>query len=250
MKDLKSVGESASALVQVLVFAQNGRAVVFDAEGVESSGTRVVINVPAVGPDESSFLEELVRSGSDMVGIAWGSRAVVGRIVSHSTHTTGLSEHWQLELRSFFEGLSSGTIELGHAQYSANQLAELRARRILLDEQVVHGDIEKDLNAAALETLIRGMNSPIKATRSPIPMIFNDLKTDPPRFESIARLFCVFFLLASGAVAVVRKLSIKIASESQVRIEFKGIRHREYENAPPFEITVDGFCEVGEPGSS
>jgi Protein of unknown function (DUF1488)/CHAT domain len=136
--------------------------------------------------------------------------------------------------------------EMNGFGYSADELAGLRARRILLDERLqlsTSEDFASTANSTMLEIFVRGLNVPIEVIKSPLPDLYTDLKNDPTFFLAAARLMSVMFLRLSGVVEEVTRLEFQLDGE-RLQVRFAGRRFKVYSNVDAPRIEVAGFCDL------
>jgi hypothetical protein len=153
--------------------------------------------------------------------VAYDVNAIFGWIESISHTRAGGSEHWNLEVKP---DEPSWGMEISLQDLSADQIAELRARRILLNEKRRKGRRGNDLNDTMLETFISGNGPPLEVNESPLPALFHDLKSDLDFFVAAARLVCVLWLQLSGVVEHVFELGIQMQDDTTLGVPFEGQR--------------------------
>ena len=83
-------------------------------------------------PTDGPFFDRL-RQQSDHVIVAFSNNAGVGSVAEVEHIVTGGRHRWSIEARALQSDFSS-TMEMGTSGITAEQFAEIRARRILLDE--------------------------------------------------------------------------------------------------------------------
>lgn len=114
---------------------------------------------------------------------------------------------------------------------SADQIAELRARRLLLVEDEPYPD--------GLEMLVRGMGA-TGVERSPLPaLLAHPLGTGVDHWQRI-RLALLDRLVRSDCVERVAHLHLTIDGDRLIHIDFRGIRARRYSNVDPAVIQIQG----------
>ena len=145
---------------------------------------------------------------------------------------------------------------MGEGSYnnlSADDIATMRARRILLNEKLdsyINSDgkdkLTERLNYASLEAFVRGINSRVTIENSPIaPLITpSNIGDEPEDFLKQLRLVGIAFTKFSGTVESVSnfKLGLKMDSLS-VDVDFSGVRPKNYANVEPSRIRVVGNVE-------
>jgi hypothetical protein len=128
---------------------------------------------------------------------------------------------------------------------SADKIAEIRARRILLDERLSKLRKGRDrMNDTMFEVFVRGSNVPLEVERSPFPALYRDLKSDQSLFLAAARLVGVLWLRLSGTVEHIFQLDFRMDGDAALTVEFEGQRQRQYSNHEPAIIRVDGKCPL------
>jgi hypothetical protein len=104
-------------------------------------------------------------------------------------------------------------MEMGMQGLSADDIAEQRARRILLNE---HPYTESKSRGAGFyndtfkEVLLRGVNAASQPTGSPFPGLHEQYGRQPTKFLEIAWITAVLLLETSGVVAEATGLTVTI----------------------------------------
>lgn len=138
----------------------------------------------------------------------------------------------------------SNDMEMGTSGTTADEFAELRARRLLLNEspkafQSSENDFIGLANEAMRENLLQGLNSIVKIERSSFFDLYVDFGHDPQLFLQIAWIATIADLKLSAAVEQIHHLRLALDGD-QLAVDFAGRRHRKYVNVPPHEIRVNG----------
>jgi hypothetical protein len=201
-------------------------------------------------PADRAYFETLVGNPfpSVSVGLAFGLTAILARIKN--------VKHTRREGRDLFsvtfipdEGRRrSGSYDMGTSSLSADEIAELRARRILLDElpPTAHSKWHRSSEQSTVEMFVRGLGSELAVERSPLPDLFRRTRGgDRRRFLIAAKLLAVLWLKLTGTVEHVLELDISFASDSSLNIHFRGERARLYTNREPISFMVEGTCHLG-----
>ena len=171
--------------------------------------------------------------------------------------TSGSQTIWKVVLKNVGNGqTSSFTDELAIGDVSTDQIAEMRARRILLNEKsIANSPSSHQVNAPyqeMLESFVRGFGISQHETRiqileSPIPNLYRNFGQTPGRFLKFVRLASVFFLKLSGTVEDILELEFDLLSPEQLQVRFKGRRRQRYTNVEPPIVAIDGICVLSEP---
>jgi hypothetical protein len=206
----------------------------------------IVLLVSPGSPEQSAFLEKLRRHRETNVGVAFGLKAFLGRLKDAAQQYQGGKESWRLTFQVDQADYGAGFMEMSTSGFSADDIAILRARRILLNEQrsASDADIVRMLNDSTLEVLVRGMNTPLQVTASPLPALFADTGNDRAVCISTARLLLVLYLRLSGVVEHVFRLDLKFESRDRIRVDFDGQRPRKFTSVDAPRVTVSGVCDL------
>lgn len=132
-------------------------------------------------------------------------------------------------------------MECGTTGATAEQLAERRSRRLLLNENPARESI--DFNEISREVLLQGINSQFRVKSSPFPDLFQSLQHDPKKLLEVAWIVAVMELKLSSCVEIVNHLRLELA-ENAVKVDFVGTRHRKYSNVEPHIIRISGECQL------
>jgi hypothetical protein len=156
-------------------------------------------------------------------------------------------EVWHLELEVDEHAMSGGIFEMNISSFSAEQIAELRARRILLDEKLSQslGMRPNDLTTQLIENSVAGgSNHGFAIMGSPFPGLFEQLKEDESEFLEAARVSAVLLLLLTHTVHRIDQLDMTMHSPTEISIKFNGTRPARYSNESPREISIEGICRL------
>ncbi len=135
-------------------------------------------------------------------------------------------------------------MEVGTSGTSADEFAEKRVRRLLLNENPMAfksdtNDMIGFANEAMSESLVQGLNSIVKIQRSSFIDLYTDFGTNPIKFVEIAWISAVADLKLSAAVQHIDHLKLEL-NRNILNVDFSGRRHRKYVNVPPYEVNVKG----------
>jgi hypothetical protein len=209
-------------------------------------GERLVMEVTPEDTTTAGILNSLRQRKDLQVGVAFGTTPVFGRLQDAKQIVTDGEERWLLTVAPSAEHIQGALGEMSFGNTSADDIAEMRARRILLNEQVLEaaaGQVDK-LNAVMLEVLIRGMNMPITVKGSPFPRLFRELAGDPQYFVAVCRLFGILFLYLSATVDRIFRFELQLREPTMLEVEFEGQRPRKYVNVEPPILRVRGDCDL------
>ena len=213
------------------------------------SPSSVTLELETDGTAASARLAGL-RGIRGTVGVAYGSTGLLGRVTDVRQVVEGGRETWRVVLEPQQGGYGAGLTEMAFEGYSADDIARLRARRILLDERLPGHErsSQGQINASMLESLVQGVSVALRVKRSPFPAVFASYRADTPLFLATVRLFAVLFLRLSGTVEHVLRLDLSMDGPESVRVMFEGTRFNPYSNVDATRLEVAGVCDLADGG--
>lgn len=140
-------------------------------------------------------------------------------------------------------------------QLTLDQVADMRAKRLLLDEKL------EDANPSVMQTTvfdqmlleaqIRGELSSqygnrLQALTSPIPELYRHFRKTPERFKKYACLISVLYLKLSGTVEDILQLDVELHDSAALQIKFKGRCHQLDVNEEAAFVEFEGNCPLSE----
>ncbi|MCI0387573.1 MAG: hypothetical protein MOB07_02215, partial [Acidobacteria bacterium] len=233
----------------ILIISPDGNPLFIDALRVELDDITRLSLIPS-SPKEAAFLAGLRNIGEKLIMVAFGLTALFAKVTSVSQIVDGTIEVWKLELRPTKADYQGGGLgEMAYNNLSADDIAEMRAQRILLNEKP-SGDGASNrsdlstLNDLMLEAFVQGINTPIKVEDSPFPALYKVGRDNSSEFLAAARLYAVMRLVLSGTVEHILQLDLRMTGEGRLAVKFEGRRARRYVNRPPHVIRIEGECDL------
>jgi predicted nucleotide-binding protein len=238
-----SPGIGGASLVLML---PPGEAPIFVEASRIESGETVRMSLRPSDSKEAAVIDGLTHATQrNPLPVAFGTKAFYGRVTSVKHVMEAGGEVWNVELVPDEAGHDMGFNMTG---YASEQVAEMRARRILLDEKLTEpgGRYRRsnDLNSMLLEQSVAGGARNFEVPGSPFPGLYADIKDNEGLFLSAARLFAVLELLLTGTVERIHKLELVMQEGDQLAVNFEGQCRSEYVNKPPHVIKVEGVCNL------
>ena len=183
------------------------------------------------------------RGHKEHLVVAYGFDVAVANLKSLNRVVSEGRALWKIKLDPVRTEFSSD-MEMGTSGTSADQFAEKRIRRLLLNENPMAIKSAKDdmvgrANELMYESLIQGLNSLVKIEHSTFIDLRNDFGDDPVKFTEIAWISAVAELKLSAAIQHINHLTLALDRKG-LDVDFSGRRHRRYVNVAPCEITVKG----------
>lgn len=172
----------------------------------EPDGERIELVARGVDPSVSAKLRTLRAQHFSQVRFVYGGMGCNAQLVKAVPNTSGGVEEWSISLLR----RPSPQNEFGTTGVSADQIAEMKARKILLGQEI-------PTEVGFLVSAFSGRDDYV------CPL--GTLKAFKPPVKDIARvqLECVFLLCTSGAVEHVLDLGFQVNDRS-VKVRFKGQR--------------------------
>lgn len=203
-------------------------------EAIDEQDDTLSITTRALASDEERALREALRHARQHV-IAYHTRVVIARLVSSRISHRDGQIHAQLTLQIEASTFAHAMYDIawgGPNPRSADAIAELRARRILLAEAPTGDD--------GMEMLVRGMGRGVTIDRSPLPdLLARPLGDGLDRWQRV-RLALLDVLVRSNCVEQVDHLHLHVERERLTHIDFRGARSPRASDAPPVIIEVRG----------
>jgi hypothetical protein len=201
--------------------------------------TTVTLLLQPDDPTDGPFLDSL-RNTNHQLLIAFKNNAAQCSLTDVEHRLRDGRDLWAINLRIDNADFAPN-IEMGMQGLSADQIAEQRARRILLNENISQQTNEP--NDALREILLRGMQTVLQATASSFPELYRQFGTNPTRFLETAWITAAMTLKTTGVVVEVTRLELRL-NGPQLSVTFSGKRRKQYSNAPAATITVNGTCKL------
>jgi len=225
----------------VLLLSPAGRSFFVESVRMEISDTAELVLSP--GASQQGQLAAALREKSNKpVAIAFGLRMFLGTVKSVKEQLSGGQYTVAVSLREDERAYGdSFTRDMAFNNLSADELAEMRARRILFDERL------KDMLRTQdpfLDVLVGGMGVPLPVSCSPFPALFRDFNGQAEPFLVGARLTAVLWLQLSGVVDDISTLDLSMQGPAAMAIHFEGRRPKRFVNMEPYVIRSDGVCDL------
>lgn len=237
----------------VLIMTPEGNLIFVESERVRA-GEAVTMNLLPSDSRDAAAIDSLSRYiRRDPVGLAFGNKAMYARVEAITHDFVSGRDLWTVELKPDQELLSGQRMygEINLSGVSADEMAELRARRILLDEKLfgpggVYRGMTSRLNQGLLEDSVQGRSGGLQITASPFPKLYASMGDDPEAFLAYARLYAVLLLVLSNTVESIQRLELNMRGAEELSVRFEGQRPAYYSNQPPIQIKVNGVCRLAE----
>ena len=191
-----------------------------------------------VEPDDKTdgrFLDRL-RQERNHVIVAFSNSAGIGNISNLEHIVAAGKQKWRIEFGQL-ETDFSHSMEMGTSGTSAEEFAEMRARRILLNEN--RYEPTNDYNKIMRENLLQGHDALLKIESSPFLPLFREFGKDSRRFLEVAWITAVMQLKIGKCIADLELLSLTLRGAT-LTVACRGKRARKYVNVDPYIIRIEG----------
>lgn len=147
-----------------------------------------------------------------------------------------------LTLKPYSQAQGNNMIEFNFNGYSADKIAELRARFLLLNELPPNRQNSND--DYIIHHIKNGYDNCIKVEKCVFINLWATLKNDPQLFLNHARLTAVYHLKMSCIVEHILELKLTLLKNNILSVQFRGQRKQSYGNPEPVVIEVKGNCDL------
>ena len=226
----------------------NGR--YFLAESVQDTEeNNMAIKTLSRGAEDDAFFKSLRGDKyhrGEPVPFAHQNDGGLVRVLTAASIATASGKVWSIEVQPE-ETSHGGFTEIGVNRISSEQIVEMRARLLLLNELPIgrYGKpISEDINDLMLLSSIRGIGGKTKVEGGVFPELWAHFRDRKSEFLPLARLWAIFHLKTSGTVEHILELTLGPRQGNSLHVCFRGQRHRVYSNVPPPVIEVEGDCDL------
>ncbi|MGC1782717.1 MAG: deaminase [Acidobacteriaceae bacterium] len=209
----------------------------------ESSWSEEIELMVAAETSEIDSIFSRFRGHKEVLVVAYGFDVAVAKLKAINRITSAKKALWKIWLDPVRTDFSND-MEMGTSDTSADEFAEKRVRRLLLNESPMAIKSGKDdmvgrANELMHESLIQGLNSIVKIRHSTFIDLHTDFSDDPVKFTEIAWISAVADLKLSASIQHIDHLTLEL-NRNVLNVDFSGRRHRNYVNLSPYKINVTG----------
>jgi len=132
--------------------------------------------------------------------------------------------------------------EFNFNDYSPAQIAEFRARFLLLNEIP---SLQNNNKFSQIDSLLEGgYGNAVKIRKNIFPDLWKKVKIPPSKFLPHARLVAVYYLKMSRTVEHILELKLGLIKGNVMSVKFRGQRKSSYINQEPTVIQFQGSCPL------
>lgn len=243
VKEAKSRSPSASTWVML-------SSSYFQASCVQhtTDGDFIVDVMPSNGEEEADLesLRPTQFGPKTSLPFAVRNDAHLVRVVKSEKQFVGQSTKWTLTLKvengNFGANGMEATINENGKTHTPDEIAQLRASRILLNDPPITPSGRSSFGFSLVESAITGSGH--RQVKDSIIRSVFDTNKNRPNWKEFARLQAVYLLRATGTVEHILDLTIGTVRAGQVAITFRGRRASPYTNQKATIIEVSGKCRL------
>ncbi len=243
-----------------LLLTADRKAYFFPVQSAHWNSTEIFLELLPESSEDAALLHSLRSNRSSIVPIrnplafALGDHAAWVSPQEIAQNISGSQTVWKVVLAEDSHGrYPADNMALSHIL--PDRIAEMRARRILLDEKL--DDILEELpehfqnrtgmtgllNQDMLEGFIWEGNG-FQIPKSAIPFLYRSVGQTVGKFEKFARLISVLYLKLSNTVEDVLQLDLELLNPEELQIRFKGRCPWQGIGVEPPIIEVNGICRL------
>jgi hypothetical protein len=218
-------------------------------EVTEISTRRLSLKIPVKEASEDAALRSLQPSQygrQELVPFAHQNIGGIVKVIDAKRTSMGNTAIWDLTVE--LEELRTGFgMELAYGNLSADEIAVMRARYLLLNEKAIRpstGSQRNVLEDTMLEAFVQGISTRVKVKGSVLPAMWKEFKGETSEFLYVARLWSVFQLISSNTCEYILDLTLGPIKDGVMHVRFRGQRHKEYTNRDPYIIEFEGDCDL------
>ena len=243
-----------------LLLTEDRKAYFFPVQSAHWNSTEISLELLPESSEDAAFLRSLRNNRGSIVPIrnplafALGDHAAWVSPQEIAQNISGSQTVWKVVLEEDSRGQHDNLLgDMTFNNISPDQIAEMRAKRILLDEtlETISPSLNQPdlMNQMMLEAFIGDGSTSYHKTslqipKSPIPMLYQSFGQTNGRFEKFARLISVLYLKLSNTVEDILQLDLELLNSRELQVRFKGQRPQRYGDIGSVTIQVDGICPL------
>jgi hypothetical protein len=226
--------------LRVLVWDSETQTIAYTPAAAVRWGTKEVSLV--LEPDDATDgpLFNSLRGTDNSIIVGYQGNVAICKVANSTQVSGGGKNRWEISLnveRADF----SPSMEMAFGNTSADQLAEMRGRRLLLNENP--SKQTGDINDITREMFIAGQATIVRVKASPFPDLFKSYNTKRGTFLEVAWVHAATMLKLASVVEQIESFALTLRGHS-LEVDFSGVRRKVYQNAPAYKIRIKGACRL------
>lgn len=217
----------------------------FLTESVETQANQTVtLQISTINPEQEAALRNLQPEQSynkKQIPYAYQNNAAMMQVENVLSKSIKGKTIFIVTL-SVHTNSHGSSSEINFNNYSADQIAELRARLLLLNETP---SIQEKNSFASIDSCVEGgYGNTVKIKKNIFPDLWKKLKIPPNQFLPHARLVAVYYLTMSRTVEHILELKLGLIKGNVMSVKFRGQRKSSSINQEPAVIQFQGSCPL------
>jgi hypothetical protein len=210
------------------ISAQANRSIVLQ---IPTARGEQIVELRSLRPDDLHRTREVVYAAQHEAGIT--------QVQSVVSETSQKKTIFTITLAPLPQNTGSNVLsDFNFNTYSADAIAELRARLILLS-QPLPKEIE---HLAASYQARNSYGTHLTTSIRTLPQLWDALHTQPRLFLPRAWIYAAYLLKTSNIVESIFTLELGPIKDKKMHVKFRGRRARVYANREPVNIEIEGDC--------
>ncbi|MDZ8264407.1 toll/interleukin-1 receptor domain-containing protein [Nostoc sp. ChiQUE01b] len=215
----------------------------FKTELVETQTDQsIVLNIVSTDTEKEAILRRLQPENYNkkQITYVYQNDADIMHIESVLVKSVKGKNRFTLTLKPYFQGQIDSFTEININGFSADKIAELRARLILLNESSIL--TKTNQKHCTLNYCIQGYNNSLKIEKCIFLDLWRSLNKKIQVFLIHARLLAIYYLKMTFTVEHILELKLTLINNNMLSVQFRGQRKQFYANQEPALIEVKGNC--------
>ena len=218
----------------------------FLTESVDTQANQTVtLHISPTNSEQEAALRNLQPEQSynkKQIAYAYQDDAAIMQVESVVSKSLKGKTNFILTLSRVSSSQRSSSTDINFNGYSADQIAELRARLLLLNETP---SIHEKTHLSQIDSWVEGVYSnAVNIKKNIFPDLWKKRKIPPSIFLSHARLVAVYHLKMSWTVEEILELKLGPINGNGMSVQFRGQRKSPYINQDPAVIQFKGTCPL------
>ncbi|MDX6499419.1 MAG: hypothetical protein QOG23_2679 [Blastocatellia bacterium] len=215
----------------------------------ESGDQKILLKIPVSEASEDAFFRSLQPSQyvrHELLPFAHQNVGAFAKVLEAKRTSKENAAVWELTLELDEENSGFGS-DMAYGNTSADELATMRARHILLNEEPTRPGRRgqnNQLEDGFFGAFVQGINTRVIVQGSVFPALWKELRGNVATFLPVARLWSVFHLITSNTCQYILDLKLGPIRNGVLQVYFRGQRRKECTNRDPYIIEFKGICSL------
>ncbi len=227
----------------------------------EPEVNKVKLKIPVSKAEEDAAMREFQPDQygrKSPIPFAHQNVGAIARVTEAARTSKNSQTFWEITLQ--LEETDAGFMsEFNFNNFSADEIAKMRARFILLNEfpgsnRYSAGSSNRsapfgrrrssNIDDTFLMAAVQAGSSGVVIEKSVLPDLWKSLDKNVELFLPLARLWSVFHLITSNTCEHILELTLGPVKDEKLHVKFRGRRRKQYVNQEPAVIEFEGDCNL------